>query len=421
MMSVEKKIRELLEAKKAKAQALNEADAGKTNDGEAMNAHMQGDSKKADYAEIDPYTGSPKGQDSSLKKGGGETTQPMQGSSKKAEVDEVDAENANKTTPDTSMKKGNSEPQHMQGDSRKAAVKVAAGKGTGVTNSYETPTTSGQGEIPFKEEDELDGNVITEEDLVDTAEPRKIDMALEDLRKDIASVFAADTNLSEEFKTQASSIFEAAVIARVNNEVEKITSELAEQAATEIETIKEGLVEKIDTYLNYVVEQWMEENELAVDNGLRTEVAEDFMLGLKNLFQEHYFEVPEDKIDVLEDMTQKMDDAAAKLDEAIQVNIGLKSELDAIKRDRIVAEASRNLTATDAEKLGKLLEGVDFGDEKLFTEKVKVIKENYFPAGVMTSPEQTLEEAVQNGEKPAATQNPIMERYVQAIGRSVKK
>jgi hypothetical protein len=421
-MSVERKIKELLEAKQVKARALSEAASGKSEDGESINANMQGDSQRAQYTEIDPYTGSPKGEDSSLKKGAGDTSQPMQGSSKKADYEDKKAEDMNSNTPDTSLKKGNSEPQAMQGNSRKATVKVATAQNTAKTASFETPTNPGEGEIPFKEDaDQDDDLVITEEDLEETSEPRRVDMALEDLRKDIASVFAGDTNLSEEFKTQAGAIFEAAVIARVNNEIEKITDELAEQAASEIETIKEGLVEKVDSYLNYVVEQWMEENEVAVDNGLRTEVAEDFMLGLKNLFQEHYFEVPEDRIDVLEDMSEQVEAAVSKLDEAIQTNVALKSELDSIKRDRIVAEASRNLTATDAEKLAKLLEGVEYDNEKLFEEKVKVVKENYFPEGAPNSPERKLEEDVQNSDKPAVEQSPLMERYMQTISRSVKK
>jgi hypothetical protein len=419
-MSVERKIRELMEAKKVKAQALNEADAGKTNDGESMNAHMQGDSQKASWTEIDPYSGNPTGEDTSLKKGGGDTTQPMQGSSKKADVQSTEAQNMHNNTPDTSLKKGGGDTtQPMQGNSRKATVKVATGKGV-TPGTFEQPGASGEGEIPFKEEDQLEGEVITEEDIEEVVEPRRIDMALEDLRKDIASVFAGDETLSEEFKTQAGAIFEAAVIARVNNEIEKITEELAEQAAAEIETIKEGLVEKVDSYLNYVVEQWMQENEVAVDNGLRTEVAEDFMLGLKNLFQEHYFEVPEDRVDVLADMSGKVDEAVAALDEAIEANIALKTELDTIKREQIVTEASRNLTATDAEKLAKLLEGVEFDNAKLFEEKVKVVKENYFPANAPASPERMLEESVQNGDKPADT-SPIMERYMQTISRAVKK
>jgi hypothetical protein len=416
-MSLETKIRELMEAKKAKA--INEAAAGKADDGEQSNP-TQGDSQNAQYTEIDPFTGSPKGEDSSLKKGPQEP-QHKQGDSKDADYEEKKAQDMNTTTPDSSLKKGNSEPQAMQGNSRKTTVKVATAQNTDKTSTYETPTNPGEGEIPFKEDQDQDDDVITEEDIEENTTARKVDMALEDLRKDIASVFSGDENLSEDFKTQAASIFEAAVIARVNNEVEKLTAELAEEATQQIETIKEELVEKVDSYLGYVVEQWMKENEIAVEKGLRTEVAEDFMLGLKNLFTEHYFEVPEDKIDVLEDMAVKVDEATAKLDEAIQANISIKGRLDAVMRDRIMESASRGLTATDAEKLAKLMEGVDYDNEKLFEEKVKVVKENYFPAGKSSSPERMLEEQVQHGVKPAGDVAPNIQRYVEALSRTVKK
>jgi len=415
-MSLETKIRELMEAKKAKA--INEAAAGKADDGEQSNP-TQGDSQNAQYTEIDPFSGSPKGEDSSLKKGPQEPKQ-KQGDSKDADYEEKNAEDQNNTTPDSSLKKGNSEPQAKQGNSRSAAVKAGAGKGQG-TDTFEKATNPGEGEIPFKEDQDQADDVITEEDIEETTTARKVDMALEDLRKDIASVFSGDENLSEDFKTQAASIFEAAVIARVNNEVEKLTAELAEEATQQIETIKEELVEKVDSYLGYVVEQWMKENEVAVEKGLRTEVAEDFMLGLKNLFTEHYFEVPEDKIDVLEDMAVKVDEATAKLDEAIQANISIKGRLDAVMRDRIMESASRGLTATDAEKLAKLMEGVDYDNEKLFEEKVKVVKENYFPAGKSSSPERMLEEQVQHGVKPAGDVAPNIQRYVEALSRTVKK
>lgn len=415
-MSLENKIRALLDAKKG--QALHEAVAGKADDGEQSNP-MQGDSQKATVTEIDPFTGGAISADTSLKKGG-EEAKPRQGDSKDAEVQDTDAHAAAKNTPDTSIKKGSSEPQARQGNSRDAAVKAASGKGQ-QGDTFEQPTNPGEGQIPFKEGTEADDDVITEEDVDAAMEPRKIEMNLEELRKDIASVFSADANLSEEFKTQASAIFEAAVIARVNNEVEKLTAELAEEAAEQIETIKEELVDKVDSYLGYVVEQWMKDNELAVERGLRTEVAEDFMLGLKHLFQEHYFEVPEDKVDVLEDMAAKVDEATAKLDETIAANIELKTQLDAVMRDRILESAGRGLTATDAEKLIKLLEGVEYDTEELFTEKVRVIKESYFPAGKPTSPEKMLEEEVQTGAKPAGEVPQHMQRYVAALSRTVKK
>lgn len=404
-----------MESKKAKAQQLAEAAAGKQNDGEGMNANPQGDSAAAQYTEIDPFTGSPKAQDASLKKGGSEP-QVKQGDSQDAQYTEQDPHNAAANSPDTSLAKGNSEPQARQGDSRDAQVSQAAGKGHNGT--YEKPTTPGQGVKAF-EDTEVDGTTITEEDL-ETAQPRKIEMNLEELRKDIASVFAADTNLSEEFKTQASAIFEAAVIARVNHEVETIAEELAEQNARDFEELKEGLVEKVDSYLNYVVEQWMEENEVAVEQGLRTEVAEDFMLGLKNLFQEHYFEVPNDRVDVLEDMSNKVEEVTARLDEQLDANVALKAELNAIKRSQIIEHASRDLTATDAEKLATLLEGVEFDNTEMFSSKVKVVKENYFPNAKPSSPEQVLEEQAQFGSAESKTVPAHMNMYVEALNRSVK-
>ena len=414
-MSLETKIRELMESKKAKAQQINEAGLSSAP---AEPQHMQGDSKKAEYTVIDPHTGAAVNpEDTSIKKGAAEA-QVKQGDSKDAEYAEIEAQNAASNTPDSSITKGREEPQHMQGNSRKAEYSAAAGNSS-TPGTFAQPTTPGAGEVPFKEDADAGDDVITEEDLVD--EPRKIDMRLDDLRKDIESVFAADTNLSEEFKTQAGAIFEAAVIARVNNEVENIAAELAEQNAHDFDELKEGLVEKVDSYLNYVVEQWMKDNEVEVEQGLRTEVAEDFMLGLKNLFQEHYFEVPADKVDVLEDMSTKVDETKAKLDETIASNVALKAELDGIKRDRIVEQACRDLTATDAEKMSKLLEGVEFGNEELFTSKVKVVKENYFPGNAPASPEKMLEEQVSYNSGEQTKEVPAhMKNYVEALSRTAK-
>jgi hypothetical protein len=412
-MSLETKIRELMESKKAKAQQLDEA-LGQEG------TVQQGSSEKAAYTVIDPHTGAASNaEDSTVKKGAPEA-QVKQGDSQSASYTEQDPHNA-ATTVGSATGAGQN-----------------AGQGAGSAPNYEAGIdtasvvnqANSKGNVKKEDVDVDDETTITEEDIEDIDEtdeeiqaaPRKIEMNLEDLRKDIDSVFAADTNLSEEFKTQASKIFEAAVIARVNHEVEQLTAELSEQNAVEFETLKEGLVEKVDSYLNYVIEQWMKDNEIAVEQGLRTEVAEDFMLGLKNLFQEHYFEVPEDRIDVLEDMSAKVDEASAKLDETIAANVALKTELDNIKRDRIVEAVCKDLTATDAEKMSKLLEGVEFDNETLFAEKVKVVKENYFPGNTPASPEKMLEEQVQNqGEKlteQVVTGN--MKVYAEALGRTAK-
>ena len=410
-MSLETKIRELMEAKKAKAQQLDEA-LGQEG------TVQQGSSEKATYTEINPHTGAAVNpEDTTVKKGAAET-QAKQGSSENASYTEQDPHNAQAVTTAQAVQKGQgagSAPNYEAGVDSASVVNQASSAGNVTKEAVDTDS-----EDTITEEDIDDETTDAEETVI--VEPRRIEMNLEDLRKDIDSVFAADTNLSEEFKTQASKIFEAAVIARVNNEVEALTTELTEQNAAEFEILKEGLVEKVDSYLNYVIEQWMKDNEIGVEQGLRTEVAEDFMLGLKNLFQEHYFEVPEDRVDVLEDMSAKVDEASAKLDETIQTNIALKAELDAIKRDRIIESACKDLTATDAEKMSKLLEGVEFDNEKLFTEKVKVVKENYFPGNAPVSPEKTLEEQVQNeGEKITEQVVPAnMKMYTEALGRTVK-
>jgi hypothetical protein len=406
-MSLETKIRELMESKKAKAQQLDEA-LGQEG------TVQQGSSEKATYTEINPHTGAAVNPEDTTVKKGAQEAQAKQGSSENASYTEQDPHNAQAVTTAQTVQKGQGAGQ-------------APNYEAGVDSASVVNQASSAGNVTKEDVDTDSEDIITEEDIDDTAEeiqaaPRKIEMNLEDLRKDIDSVFAADTNLSEEFKTQASKIFEAAVIARVNHEVEQLTAELSEQNAVEFETLKEGLVEKVDSYLNYVIEQWMKDNEIAVEQGLRTEVAEDFMLGLKNLFQEHYFEVPEDRIDVLEDMSAKVDAASTKLDETIAANVALKTELDGIKRDRIVEAACKDLTATDAEKMSKLLEGVEFDNETLFAEKVKVVKENYFPGNTPASPEKMLEEQVQNqGEK--VTEQVItgnMKVYAEALGRTAK-
>lgn len=225
--------------------------------------------------------------------------------------------------------------------------------------------------------------------------------------------------LSEEFKTKATSIFEAAVIARVNSEMEKITSKLEEQSANQLLEFKEILVEKVDSYLNYVVDQWMEENQLAVDTGLRTEITEDFITGLKKLFTEHYIEVPEEKYEVLDELQTKSEELQAMLDNVIGENVELARELSNLKAEMILDEQTKGLAATEAEKLKKLVEGVNFDSEELYREKVTVIKENYFPKAAKISPEEILVEE-SNARGATFDTNDTMSKYVQSISRTIK-
>ena len=358
-MSVEQKIKSLLN-RASGAEQLDEATETVVADGKPT-VNTVKDTSKA-------------GQGS----GQGDTTQPMQGNSKKADVEEV----ADSTGKNSAAAKATKEvnPLPMKGDAK--SVKTQA-----------------------MEETEEDGETIAEEETVD-------------IKAQLDVIFGQD--LSEEFRTKATSIFEAAVIARVNNEMEKVSAKLEEQTSTQLVEFKEALVEKVDGYLNYVVEQYMEENKLAVESGLRTEIAEDFISGMKTLFKEHFIEVPEEKYDVLDELQTKTETLQSELDASISESIELAKELNALKAASILDEQTKDLAATEAEKLKKLVEGVDFDSEDLYREKVSVIKENYFPKTPKQSPEKMLVE--ESGTNPAAfvDNNTMMSKYVSVLSRSVK-
>jgi hypothetical protein len=200
----------------------------------------------------------------------------------------------------------------------------------------------------------------------------------EELEADILSLFGSNENLSEEFKTKATSLFEAVVTARVAELREEVENETAETAAEFIEEYTNDIVENVDAYLNYVTEQWMEQNAVAVEQGLRSEITEDFMNGLRNLFQENYIEVPEEKYDLLGEMEAKIEELTNMVNEAVAESIELKKELVESKRELVITRVSEDLALTEAEKLRALTEEVEFDNEELFEEKLNVIKNSYF-------------------------------------------
>jgi hypothetical protein len=361
----------------------------------------------------------------------------------KASLEEADMMGATGVNKDSTIKPANSgdATNPKQGDSQDASYEVRDEKeenqGAKVSGNVKknTLTQSGPGSAPnftttadptsvvgqstsagMREEDETadDADVVAEDEYEVVAAPAAIDLS---------PIFGDD--LSEEFKEKATSIFEAAVIARVNAEMDKVTSSLEEKYAADVADYKEGIVEKIDSYLNYVVENYIRDNELAIENGLRTEIAEDFMAGLKVLFKEHYIEVPEEKYDVIGELQAKAEELEAKLDEAIGHNVDLNKEVTSLKRIAVVEELSKDLADTEAAKLGKLLEGVDFENEDLYREKVSVIKENYFPKKQLTESKQTSQ--VQqtliedNGSTPDYTGDTVVNAYAQALSRSIKR
>jgi len=239
--------------------------------------------------------------------------------------------------------------------------------------------------------------------------------------KDDMDALVSGEDLSEEFKTKATTIFEAAVSAKVISEVNQRIDELETNYTKEITEAKEDhlstVTEKVDGYLNYVVEEWMKENELAVEKGIRSELVEDFMTGLKNLFTEHYIDIPEEKVDLVDDLFEKVEELEQKLDESINTSVDVKKELAEYKRAETLREVSEDLADTEKEKLGKLAEGIDFEDKSQYSEKLEVIKENYFPKQQSETITEELEntEEEQTSSEPAI--DPIMSKYASALTR----
>lgn len=198
-----------------------------------------------------------------------------------------------------------------------------------------------------------------------------------DVSEDVEALLNGE-ELSEAFQAKAKTIFEAVVIGRVKSEVTRIKEELEAETENKVEAIKEGLVDKVDGYLNYVVEQWIEQNEIALESGMKSEILEGFVSGLKNLFQEHYIEVPEEKFDVLGDLQDQVKDSEEKLDEQVAKNVELAKELNEMKRKTSIVEAAEGMTDVDREKFMGLIEELSFEDTESFSKKLSTIRENYF-------------------------------------------
>jgi len=237
-------------------------------------------------------------------------------------------------------------------------------------------------EVEVIEEESSEAEVVAEEESAIKVE--EIDYS-EDL-----DALAADEELSEEFRTKASAIFEAATTAKIASEIDRLEEQYAENLEAEVSTVASDLAEKVDAYLAYVVEQWVEENKVAIENGLRTEIAEDFMTALQGVFKENYIEVPESKVDLVDELADKVVDLEESLNKTTEENIRLSESVREATRTEIVRKFSKDLAATDAEKLAKLVEDVDYVNAETFEMKVSVIAESYFAEAAV----ETVEEEV---------------------------
>jgi hypothetical protein len=238
------------------------------------------------------------------------------------------------------------------------------------------------------------------------------------MHDDIQALFADDQTISEDFKIKAATIFEARVFDRVAQIQEQIEAEYAGQLVEAVETIKEELTEKVDDYLNYVVEQWMNDNEIAIESGLRSEITEDFIAGLRNLFAENYINVPEDKVELVDELASKVEELEVKLNEEIEANIQYKKQLTEAIKVQLVNEVCEGLTATQVEKIKALAESVEFSTEEEFVEKLETIRENYFPSGVKKANVAQLHEEVEDdGSEKKTSADPYVASVVQAISK----
>ena len=264
-----------------------------------------------------------------------------------------------------------------------------------------------------EEETEVEG-----EEIAETKE-ESTEMNI-DLSDDVKALVSTDADLSEEFKEKAATIFETAVKTRIQEQVKVLEAQYEDKLSKESETIKEAMTEKVDSYLNYVVEEWMKENELAVERGIRTEIAEDFITGLKSLFKEHYIDVPEEKYNVLDDLTNQTKDLESKFNEQIEKNVNLSKEVSDLHKREAIAEVSEDLTDTETEKFISMAENVEFESAEKFKEKLETIKESYFPKTKSEVAEENSVDSVAANEPAVEASSDAMAAYTAAISKNLK-
>ena len=282
----------------------------------------------------------------------------------------------------------------------------------------EAPATD---EVVAEEETTTDEVVAeeetTEEEVVAEEEDYKVDV-----EQDVQALFEGE-ELSEEFQSKARTIFEAAIKEKVSEIKENLQTAYEQALVEEVASVRDELTERVDAYLEYVADEWIQENQLQVESGLKTEMTESFLEGMKSLFEEHYVSVPEDKYDVLESMVDKLDEMESKLNEQIERNVALNQRLAESNSDVILADVSEGLALSQKEKLASLASNVEFESETDYREKLEKLKESYFPSNKTTSAPSAHSETISEGTAVDSPQqvSSAMEAYMQTLGRVAKK
>ena len=307
----------------------------------------------------------------------------------------------------------------------KDVVTKSAGKADPMPKGMKEEEEATDEEVVAEAEDTTDEVVseeeTTEEEVVSEEEETEVEeiVAEYDIEEDVNALLAGE-ELSEEFQQKARTIFEAAINSKVAQIKEQLEAQYEEKFAEEIVSAKESLAERVDSYLEYVADEWFTENQLAVEHGLKTEMTESFLSGMKSLFEEHYVSIPEDKYDVLESMVEKLDDMETKLNEQIEKNISLNSRLSESAADGILNQVSEGLAQTQKEKLASLAESVEFESETQYREKLETLKESYFSQKNVSkaAKTETLSEGV---DAAPASYSGSMDAYMRALGSTLSK
>ena len=321
-------------------------------------------------------------------------------------------------TPPTYEDLGGPTPENYRVDDDSAKLKTPGGTLKQVKDVVNKGAKSADPMKGMKEEEEVSTEETIEEEEISTekvvSEEETETVAEYDIEEDVNALLGGE-DLSEEFKEKAKTIFEAAINSKVAGIKEELEAQYQEKLAEEIEAAKESLAERVDSYLEYVADEWFEENALAVETGLKTEMTESFLEGMKGLFEEHYVTIPEDKYDVLESMVEKLDDMETKLNEQIEKNISLNGRLSEATADGILDQVSEGLAQTQKEKLASLSESVEFESEAQYREKLETLKESYFSEkkSPVTKTE-TLSEGVD--ESGSESHSNSMSAYMRTLG-----
>ena len=324
---------------------------------------------------------------------------------------------------------GGPTPENYKQDDDSAKVKASAMAAdnsaknqAGLKMKPSAASANPQDKEPKMEETESEEEVIQEkgmpQGLKDFLEKKKEKMK-EDIHQDVEALFSDDKNISEDFKAKASTLYETRVNDRVKQIQEEIDNHYAASFDDAVQKIRNELTEKVDDYLNYVVEQWMTDNQIAVESGLRAEMTEEFIVGLRNLFKEHYIDVPEEKVDLVDELATKVEELESQLNEEMEKGMTFAKALVEAKKNEITVDVCEGLTKTQYEKIKTLAESVEFSTEEEFVEKVTVIRENYFPTeGSKKAEQETLNQEVDLPAEQA--HDPFVDAVSNAISQTKK-